>query len=144
MPLIGLLIGRHLSSAFGAWAGYLAAGILILVGALELKEAFEDEPEAGEGAEMPEARGLPLLWMGLSVSLDEMAVGFSLGVVQAALGFALAFIAIQAFVLTFVGLWLGSRLGSRLGGKAELLAGVILCLLGIAMLVERISGSHFL
>ncbi len=141
MPLIGLLIGRQLSTSAGVWAGYLAAAILIVVGALAIREAFEDEPEASP---TPETRGWSLLWMGLSVSLDEMAVGFSLGVVHAALGFALGFIAIQAFVLTFAGLWLGSRLKAHLGSKAELASGIILCLLGIAMVVEQASGRSFL
>ncbi len=85
----------------------------------------------------------PLLLTGLSVSLDELAVGFALGVLHVPLGPALIYIAIQAFALTFVGLLIGQRLGKRLGERAELAAGVVLALLGVAIFISEITGSHF-
>jgi putative Mn2+ efflux pump MntP len=51
---------------------------------------------------------------------------------------------VQAFVLTFVGLGIGRRLGKALGERAELAAGVVLALLGIAIFLNEITGSHFL
>ena len=84
----------------------------------------------------------PLLLAGLSVSLDELAVGVSLGVLGAPPGFAFAYIAVQAFVLTFVGLALGQRLGARLGERAELVAGIALALLGVALFVSTAVGRE--
>ena len=86
----------------------------------------------------------PLILIGLSVSLDELAVGFALGVLRVPLGPALGYIAVQAFVLTFVGLSIGRRLGNVLGERAELAAGIVLTLLGVALLLSEITGSHFL
>ena len=148
MPIAGLLAGQHLSDRFAHWGGWIAGALLLVVGGLEIREALsgDDDDDAG-GGELAKARdavGWKLLAMGVSVSLDELAVGFSLGIVHAHLGFALGFIAVQAFVLTFAGLALGQRLGNRLGERAELLAGVILALLGAAMLVEQAWGGSFL
>jgi len=70
-------------------------------------------------------------------------VGIALGVLHVSLGLALAYIAIQAFALTFVGLLIGQRLGKRLGERAELAAGVVLTLLGMAIFISGITGSHF-
>jgi hypothetical protein len=42
-----------------------------------------------------------------------VSLGVSLGMGHAHLGFALGFIAIQAFALAFVGLALGRRLGAK-------------------------------
>jgi len=73
------------------------------------------------------------------VSLDELAVGFSLGVLRVPLGPALGYIALQAFALTFIRLSWGTRIARRFGEKAELLGGVVL-----ALPVNQLTGSRFL
>jgi len=146
MPIAGLLLGQGLGARLGAFATYAAAGILLVLGGLEIREALhnddddDDRPDRAALAERPRA----LLLAGLSVSLDELAVGLALGVLHVPLGPALAYIALQAFVLTFIGLALGTRLGARLGERAELVAGVVLALLGLALLLSEATGSHFL
>ncbi len=145
MPVIGLLIGQRLGTALGAIATYVAAAILVVIGGLEIREAIVDDDDDDEGIDLnPTAeKKRPLLLVGLSVSLDELAVGFALGVLHVPLGPALAYIAIQAFALTFVGLLIGRRLGKRLGERAELAAGVVLALLGLALFLGEITGAHF-
>ena len=145
MPVGGLFLGRHLSSVIGAWAGYIAAVLLIVVGAFALKEAIsemDEDDDADKAASL--LGGKKLLLTGLSVSVDELAVGFSLGLLHVALVSTLAYIALQAFGITFLGLALGARLGKRLGDRAEFASGIVLILLGIALLVNQITGSHFL
>ncbi len=144
MPIAGLLLGQGLGARLGAFATYAAAGILLVLGGLAIGEALrgddDDGPARAALAEQPRA----LLLAGLAVSLDELAVGLALGVLHVPLGPALAYIALQAFVLTFIGLALGTRLGARLGGRAELVAGVTLALLGLAVLLREATGTHFL
>lgn len=143
MPIVGLLIGQRLGTFFGAVAEYIAAGILIVIGALEIKEAFIDDDD--DEPITPTTTGVkqrPLVLVGLSVSLDELAVGFALGVLHVSLGLALVYIAVQAFTLTFVGLAIGRRLGRRFGERAELAAGIVLALLGVALLISAITGTH--
>lgn len=141
MPVVGLLVGHRLSQAFSVWVGYGAAGLLILVGVLAIREALT---EGDDEREPPDVSGGRLLLTGLSVSLDELAVGFSLGVLHAPVGPALAFIAFQAFALTLLGLSLGQRVGGRFGERAEMASGVVLTMLGVAVAVEQWTGSHFL
>ncbi|MCW3098751.1 MAG: hypothetical protein JWL77_4369 [Chthonomonadaceae bacterium] len=143
MPVGGLLLGKQLSNVIGSRAGYIAAVLLIAVGAFALKEACSDEDEEDEEV-LSLLDGKKLLLTGLSVSLDELAVGFSLGLLHVALLPTLAYIAVQAFGITFLGLALGARLGKRLGDKAEFASGIVLILLGIALLINQITGSRFL
>ncbi|MGI8857915.1 MAG: manganese efflux pump MntP [Thermomicrobiales bacterium] len=144
MPVIGLLIGKRLGTSLGEIATYSAAAILIVIGGLEIREAIVDDDDDDDSAPLPDDRTRPLIFTGLSVSLDELAVGFALGVLHVSLGPALAYIAVQAFALTFVGLLIGQRLGTALGERAELAAGIVLALLGIAIFISEITGSHFL
>ncbi|HEY7909467.1 MAG TPA: manganese efflux pump [Thermomicrobiales bacterium] len=144
MPVVGLLIGKGLGTSLGEAATYGAAAILIVIGGLEIREALVEGEDDDDIAVPPDDRVRPLILTGLSVSLDELAVGFALGVLHVPLGPALAYIAVQAFALTFVGLLIGRRLGKALGERAEFAAGVVLALLGIAIFLNEITGSHFL
>ncbi|MBA2481195.1 MAG: manganese efflux pump [Planctomycetes bacterium] len=139
MPIIGVLAGSWLSSSAARWPGIAAAVALIVIGALAIREAWADEAE--DDHRSPPIAVWPLMLMGFSASLDEAAVGLSLGALGAQLGFAIVFIAAQAFMLTFLGLWLGRRLGAEFGERAEMAAGIILVLLGIALLVEQVGGA---
>jgi putative Mn2+ efflux pump MntP len=142
MPVIGLLIGQRLGTLFGAIAAYLAAAILIIIGGLEIKEAVVDDDD--DESLVIGAQQRPLVLIGLSVSLDELAVGFALGVLHVSIGPALLYIAVQAFALTLVGLMIGQRLGRHVGERAELVAGVVLAVLGVALFVSDITGTHFI
>lgn len=139
MPLVGLLIGRQASVFLGNAATYVAGAILIGLGAWELREAFSDEKgRAPAGASI----GGRSLWLaGLSVSLDELAIGFSLGMFHVNLGLALLYIAVQAFVITFLGLRIGAHASARLAERSELAAALLLIALGIAIVVAEALGA---
>jgi putative Mn2+ efflux pump MntP len=53
---------------------------------------------------------------------------------------ALGAIALQALVVSVVGQWIGYRLGAALGERAEVAAGVVLCLRGLAVGLGRLAG----
>lgn len=141
MPVVGLAVGTRLGHAMGVWADYGAAALLILVGVLAIREALADDDEDDKA---PSVEGRQLLLTALSVSLDELAVGFSLGVLHVPVGPALVFIAVQALGVTFLGLSFGRRIGARIGERAELVSGVVLTLLGVALAVSAATGGHLL
>ena len=144
MPVLGLLIGQRLGTLFGAIATYIAASILVIIGGLEIKEAVMDDDDDDDNEPfLTGEQQRPLVLIGLSVSLDELAVGFALGVLHVPIGPALVYIAVQAFALTVVGLMIGRRLGRHFGERAELAAGVVLALLGVALFISEITGTHF-
>jgi putative Mn2+ efflux pump MntP len=134
MPIVGLLVGRGLGSVLGGSAESVAAGLLVTVGIWMLVGGDKD------GADAQELRGVPLMLLGLSVSLDELAVGLALGLVGVPLLAALILIAAQAFVFSQVGFALGARLGGRAREGAERLAGLALAVLGGVLLAAQIAG----
>jgi len=46
--------------------------------------------------------------------------------------------------VTFLGLSFGRRIGGRLGERAELVSGIVLTLLGVALAVNAAMGGHLL
>jgi len=148
MPAVGLLIGRPLGEAIGGGAVYIAGALLIATGLWLLREARGDDDddddegggERGKILSAASAQGLPLVGIALSISLDELAMGFSFGVLRLPVVPALIAIALQALVVSLGGQWLGQRVGGALGERAEMAAGVVLCLLGVGFIGARLLG----
>lgn len=133
MPIIGLAIGRSLASTLGAAAHWIGATLLIATGAYGLwqslrAEGEEDEAEAEAVARQPLGR---LLVTGLALSIDNLAVGFSLGAYRISLPVAAAVIGAVSVTLSLIGLELGKRIGSVVGHRGELLGGAVLIAVGI-------------
>jgi putative Mn2+ efflux pump MntP len=80
------------------------------------------------------------LLLGLSISLDELAIGFTIGLLRLPVALVIVLIACQAFIATQLGLRLGSHLGERLRELAETLAGLALTALALVLLVVRLTS----
>jgi putative Mn2+ efflux pump MntP len=131
-PAVGLLVGTALGRSIGRAADY-PAGALLLGYALFVLLRHEDESEGA--SEMTTTHGWALVVLGLSVSMDELAVGFTLGLSRVPVVPALVLIALQAFVVSQVGIRVGARLSERLREGAERVAGLILGVLGAWLIV---------
>jgi putative Mn2+ efflux pump MntP len=137
MPLIGLGLGAPLAHAIGGVADYLAAAALVAVGLWMLLGGDEDAEEE-KARRLVGARGLAAVGLGLAISMDELAIGFSLGLTHLPPVEVVAAIAVQAFIAAQLGLALGARIGERWRENAERLAAVALLGLGVFVLVEHL------
>lgn len=137
MPLIGLAVGAPLGRAIGTAADYFAIGVLIAFGIYTLLSADEDEPERRLG-QLSELRGGAAILLGVSISLDELAIGFTFGLLRLPVALVIGLIAAQAFIVTQLGLRLGNRVSERIREGAERLAGIALTTLGIVLLAEKL------
>ena len=136
MPVVGLFVGRGLGAAIGSVAEYLAAAALIGLGVYMLRA--DEAAEGQKVASLSSTSGLAMIGLGLSISLDELAMGFTIGLLHLSLVLAVILIGIQAFVVAQVGLRLGSRLGEAAREWAERLAGIALVGLGLLILIEQL------
>lgn len=135
MPLIGLALGAPLGHAIGRTADYVAIGVLVGFGLYTL---LGPEEPAERLRDLSRVRSSGALLLGLSISLDELAIGFTLGLLRLPAVVVIALIAGQAFLLTQLGLRLGHRLSERVRENAERVAGVALTGLGLALLAEKL------
>ena len=136
MPVVGLFVGRGLGAAIGNVAEYLAAAALIGLGVYMLRA--DEEAEGKKVASLSSTGGLAMIGLGISISVDELAMGFTIGLLHLSLVLAVILIGTQAFVVAQVGLRLGSRLGEAAREWAERLAGIALVGLGLLILVEQL------
>ena len=136
MPVVGLLLGNGLGRAVGGAADYAAIGILVAVGAWMLiaNEAAEEE----RLDRLIGGRGVAVIALGLSISVDELAMGFTIGLLDLPILVAVVLIGAQAFLFAQLGLRIGARLSARLREGTERLAGVALVGLAVLLLAEKL------
>jgi hypothetical protein len=89
-----------------------------------------DKDEEEKAGRLASSRGLALIVLGISISLDELAVGFSIGLASLPVITVIAAIGLQAFAAAELGLAIGARIGERWREHAERVAGITLILLG--------------
>jgi putative Mn2+ efflux pump MntP len=136
MPLVGFFAGKLAGQAAGNAADYLAIAILIGLGLFMLRPQANDEET--RLSLLARTRGLAVLGLGISISIDELAIGFTIGLLHFPVLVILVLIGIQTFVVTQLGIRLGQRIGERIREGAERLAGVVLAVLGAVLLAEKL------
>jgi putative Mn2+ efflux pump MntP len=138
MPLVGLGLGSSLARGAGTVAGYLAAAAVTGVGGWMLAGRGDDASQRA-GGRLAGAGVLGMIALGVSISMDELAIGFGIGLVRLPLLAALVAIGVQTLVVAQLGLRLGNRISERLRERAERLAGLALVLLGGFLLAEQLA-----
>ena len=137
MPLIGLAAGSGLARAIGPVADYVAAAAVIAVGVWMLVSRDDDEERAGRIAGVS---GPAIIALGLSISADELAIGFSLGLSGLPAVPVIVAIGVQTLIVSQLGLAIGSLVSERFREHAEQVAGVALIALGCYLVVARAIG----
>jgi manganese efflux pump family protein len=135
MPILGLLLGHRLARALGGAAHWIGAVLLIATGGYAVRQAARsqarDEHQPAAGADRP--RTGRLLVTGAALSIDNLAVGFALGAYHVSLTVAAVIIGAVSVTLSLAGLELGERLGTKVGERGELIGGLVLIAVGIAI-----------
>lgn len=131
MPLLGLLLGQGVASHLGGHANIIGGSLLVLTGLYFFISTLLHHEEIKPLKAAPQ--GAKLLLSGLSISIDNLIVGFSLGTRHVPLLAAVLVIGICSVSLSLLGLELGNRVGQKLGAYGEQIGGVVLILVGIAI-----------
>jgi manganese efflux pump family protein len=140
MPIVGFLIGGAIGHVVGQFAGYAAIFFLAVAGVLLLRPGEDEEREKRKLALLARARGVAVIDLGLSISIDELAIGFSLGLLGVSLPVAVIWIAVQAFAAAQLGMRMGGRIGDELRERGEQLAGLVLLGMAALLLVLRVTA----
>ena len=136
MPLIGWICIHTVVQYFEAFETlipWIALALLCYIGGKMLFEGIrpDDEAQAKPGVGFG-----ALMVQGIATSIDALSVGFTIAEydLKAAV-LAAAIIAAVTVVICCAGLFIGKTVGNKIAGKANILGGVILILIGIEIFV---------
>lgn len=133
MPLVGYLASVGVGSLIEAIDHWVAFVLLSLIGAKMFYESFGENTED----EIKIITNKVLMILAIATSIDAMAAGFTLGLLDFNPYLSMIIIGIIAFVFSFIGVFLGSKGGSFLEDKAEKLGGIVLIAIGLKILIEH-------
>ena len=140
MPLIGFLLGSLFAKQIEAFDHWIAFALLALIGANMIKEACE-----GDSCPADASFGFKtMLTMAVATSIDALAVGVSFAIIPGVnIVAAVLSIGVITFVLSALGVKVGSIFGAKYKSKAELVGGIVLCLMGLKILLEHLGVIAF-
>lgn len=140
-PLLGWATGFAASTYVAAvdhWVAFAllgAIGLHMLLGALRARDEAEDSAR-------PRRHGLAILVAtAIGTSLDAMAVGVSLAMLDVNIAVVAGAIGLATFVMASAGILVGRYVGGRFGRWAEGLGGIFLMGLGGWILVEHLVAG---
>jgi len=135
MPLAGWLLGTAFARYIADVDHWIAFGLLSLIGAKMLWEAFRGHEDTDEDTDRLRIR--ELLVLAIATSIDALAVGVTLAFLPVSIGGAVLLIGVTTAVLSFAGVVVGRRVGARFGKPAEIAGGVVLILIGVNIVLEH-------
>lgn len=131
MPIIGYLGGKGVMGWVESYAPYIAFVLLVAVGGKMIYESFAE----GIEEDITIITHRVMLTLAIATSIDALAAGFTLTLLDVNPLLACMIIGITTFCFSFAGVYVGTKSGTWLESKAELLGGVILLLISIKILL---------
>ncbi len=114
---------------------WITFGLLALIGANMVKEAFSKEEEKASSTMYFKEMFL----LAVATSIDALAVGITFAFLRVDLLPAVCLIGATTFVLSALGVKVGNLFGSRYKSRAELAGGILLILMGVKILLEHLE-----
>ena len=136
MPLLGWFCVHSIAEAFQAFQRFIpwiALALLVYIGVKMILEGLHEKDEASS------LRGGALFVQGIATSIDALSVGFTIA--EYDLVFALAealIIGAVTFGICLAGVRLGGKIGTKLSGKAPVVGGIILILIGLEIFITGV------
>lgn len=135
MPLIGWWVGFSFGHWIEAIDHWIAFGLLAGCGAKMIYEGLNADEE--EKNFNPLDNGT-LLVLAIATSIDALAVGISLALVNTALPLVVTTIGLITFFVCIFGVYLGHKFGHFFEDKIEIIGGMILITIGLKILREHL------
>ena len=130
-PLIGLLIGQSLLKMVGPWVEHIGPLLLCAYGVYVIYIA-----KRCAGTETGETDRWMVLGLPLSLSLDNLIAGTTLGMIGFPILLSVTIIGAMSALLSLAGLRLGKTSMNLFRFRADLIGGVVLIVIALTFVVE--------
>jgi putative Mn2+ efflux pump MntP len=145
MPLMGLNLGLLAGNFLGKWAGRLGAAVLFYIAIGFIRKGYEEsrvqrikfneKHKVFDSSLFLNQSWKAILFLAVSVSVDALTVGFSLGTFNMPVLISSAIMGVSAGSMTLLGFCSGRIFGRLLGSCAQIFGGLILFILALKMLL---------
>jgi putative Mn2+ efflux pump MntP len=137
MPVIGWSAGFTVRSRIEAYDHWVAFALLAFVAQGMLRSAFKGASVEADAKDP--TKGMTMVMLSVATSIDALAVGLSLSMINVSIWTPALIIGLVAGVFTTVGMHLGKMIGNmaQLSRWAEMTGGIVLLAIGVNILREH-------
>lgn len=136
MPLFGWILGNGFSSYIESIDHWIAFVLLSIIGGKMIHEALNPDEDSDEEVDT----GLKRMFiLAIATSIDALAVGISFAFLNVNIISAVLVIGIITLITSAIGVIIGKIFGDLFSGKAEIIGGVILIIIGLKILLEHLG-----
>jgi putative Mn2+ efflux pump MntP len=135
MLIIGWYAGIHVLDLISDYDHWIAFFLLTVIGSRMIYESARKKT-----ARLVSSLSIKvLLVLSVATSIDALAVGLSLSLLNVSAAVPAIITGVVTFVLSFLGVYLGGRFGFILKNRMESLGGLILIAIGLQILLEHLG-----
>lgn len=139
MPLIGWVLVSFAAENFKAFEKIVPYAALVLLLFIGGKMIFDGLKQKGAEEVSSKLGFWQLVVQGVATSIDALSVGFTIAEYDVAHALVSSLcIAAVTFAVCFAGVSIGKKFGTKLAGKASVVGGVILVVIGIEIFIKGI------
>lgn len=137
MPVIGWSAGLTIRSRIEAYDHWIAFALLAFVAQGMLRSALKGEPDEADAKDP--TRGMTMVLLSVATSIDALAVGLSLSMINISIWTPALIIGLVAGAFTTAGMHMGKVIGrvAAFSRWAEMAGGVVLLAIGVNVLIEH-------
>ena len=135
MPVLGWFAGATIERYIFAYDHWIAFGLLAFVGGRMIRTGFGTEEEISKN---DPSRGWNMVLLSVAVSIDALAIGLSLAMVNVNIWYPAVVIGIVTGLVSLLGLRIGNGLGRKFGKRMEVIGGIVLILIGLRILFSHL------
>ena len=136
MPIVGWFAGTTVVRYIADYDHWVAFALLAFVGIRMIRSGFDSNSESYKN---DPSRGWSLILLSIAVSIDALAIGLSLALIEVTIWYPAVVIGVVTGMVSWIGLRMGNVLGGKFGKRMEIVGGIVLILIG-----GRILISHFI
>jgi putative Mn2+ efflux pump MntP len=137
----GWCLGSAVARLLHGLDAWVAFALLALVGGNIVRNSLCGDED--ERRKFDPTRGWELVFLSIASSLDALAVGISLAMVNFPIIRSAMIVGIVSYGMTLLGMVIGKRIGAIWGRRCELLGGVFLIAIGLYILRPALRALWF-
>ena len=131
MPIVGIVIGQKLLSIIGGNAKHIGGTLLVATGIYLVLSALKHKDDQ-KVVQATKGWG-KLIMAALSISIDNLIIGFGLISNHQSLPLMAVILGTISISLALLGIELGNRLGAKVEEYSEIISGLVIIVVGLAI-----------
>lgn len=135
MPIFGWVLGRSVVRYISSIDHWIAFCLLAFVGIKMIRSGLKP---LEQNLKNDPSRGHTLVMLSIATSIDALAIGLSLAVLEVNIWYPSAVIGLTTAALSLAAIRLGNRLGIVFGQRMEIIGGIILVAIGSRILLSHL------